>query len=235
MSEITKPLPLVVILQEPGSEIDFDRYIDWYNNEHGPRRLTIDGFLTAARWKATDGKKPSWLTLYDLTSEDVANGDAYQAVVAQGSENEKDILQKLEFGARRLYRPLSSRTHPSTTADQLPGKFVLAAWMDVKPEGEDEFNKWYDEEHLVLLEKVPGWLRGRRYTFVSGKSHGSLPDGEPFYKYLAVHEFSKGGFMETQELKAAISTPWRDEVAKYVTARDLRVFELDVVYKKPRK
>ncbi|KAL1748238.1 hypothetical protein HDZ31DRAFT_30081 [Schizophyllum fasciatum] len=235
MAKITKPLPLVLILQEPGPEIDHNRYIDWYNNEHGPRRLTVDGFLTAARWKAVDGKKPTWLTLYDIASEDVADSPAYQAAVAQGSANERDILQKLEFGARRLYRFLSARTHPGAAADALPGRVVLAVWMDVEPGAEAEFNRWYDEEHLVMLEKVPGWLRGRRYTYVDGKSRGTLPGGEAQYKYLALHEFSRGGFMETAELKAALSTPWRDEVAKHVTARDLRVFELDVVYEKPRK
>ncbi|TRM66848.1 hypothetical protein BD626DRAFT_484023 [Schizophyllum amplum] len=233
MTEITKPLPLVVILQEVGLEIDQDRYLDWYNNEHGPRRLTIDGFLNAARWEAVDGKKPSWLTLYDLTSEDVANGDAYQAVAAMGSDNEKEILQKLEASARVVYRYLSSRTHPSATQEQLPGKYVLAVWMDVKPEREEEFNKWYNEEHLALLEKVPGWLRGRRYTLVGAKARGAAPEAQ--LKYLAVHELSHDGFMESAELKEAMSTPWREDVMKDVTNKIMRSFKLNVVYEKPGK
>ena len=29
---------------------------------------------------------------------------------------------------------------------------------------DEEFNKWYNEEHLANMAKVPGWRRVRRYV-----------------------------------------------------------------------
>ena len=38
--------------------------------------------------------------------------------------------------------------------------------MNVTAEGEADFNKWYDEEHLPALAAVPGVLAARRYISV---------------------------------------------------------------------
>ncbi|KAF8961716.1 hypothetical protein BDZ97DRAFT_1181995 [Flammula alnicola] len=41
---------------------------DWYDNEHGPSRLTVSGFTKAVRYKETNAKAPLWLAVYDLAS-----------------------------------------------------------------------------------------------------------------------------------------------------------------------
>lgn len=53
------------------------------------------------------------------------------------------------------------------------------------------------------------------------------------HKYMAIHDFSKSGYMETPEMKAASSTPWRDEVAKGVVVLEVRHLELFKEYKRP--
>ena len=45
---------------------------------------------------------------------------------------------------------------------------MLAIWMDIVPEGEAEFNRWYREQHFPERLGVPGFLRGRRYLAVQG-------------------------------------------------------------------
>ena len=48
------------------------------------------------------------------------------------------------------------------------GQAALGIWMDVAPEAEDDFNRWYVEQHFPERLGVPGILRGRRYLAVRG-------------------------------------------------------------------
>ena len=59
------------------------------------------------------------------------------------------------------------------------GLFIVMA--KVKPEDEDAFNRWYNEDHLPkALERFPGVLSGRRYKIL---------EGEDEYQYMALYEF----------------------------------------------
>ena len=48
------------------------------------------------------------------------------------------------------------------------GTGLLMVWADVPAEKEDEFNRWYDEEHLPERMAIPGFLGGARYRAVKG-------------------------------------------------------------------
>ena len=60
------------------------------------------------------------------------------------------------------------------------GTGLLMLWTDVDPEYEAEFNRWYDEEHLDRLLKVPGFLSASRYVALRGGP-----------KYLAMYELEE--------------------------------------------
>ncbi|KAF5392217.1 hypothetical protein D9757_001420 [Collybiopsis confluens] len=235
MSPPTEAKGLSFVLLEPGPHVSEAEYHDWYDTEHAPTRLEIPTFYNAARFKAVDGQKPTYLTLYDLSEPSVADGPEYQAVRAKGSERDQRLLQTVQYLNRRAYTTIFNSTLPSASASDLPGKFVCYVQMEVTPEGEAELNKWYEEEHVPLLSKINGWVRSRRYTlhndFTRASESGDL--GIPVYKYLAVHDFSVGQYWETPEWKAAVSTPWREKVVKNVTGRELRHFELFREYKRP--
>jgi len=57
------------------------------------------------------------------------------------------------------------------------GTGLLMAWMDIDPVYEDEFNRWYNEEHIGRLLAVPGFLSAGRYVALRGGP-----------KYLAMYE-----------------------------------------------
>lgn len=60
-------------------------------------------------------------------------------------------------------------------------KGLLIIMAQVKPEDEEAFNKWYNEDHLPkAIERFPGVLSGRRYKIL---------EGEEEYQYLALYEF----------------------------------------------
>ncbi len=71
--------------------------------------------------------------------------------------------------------------------------FIVKA--NVKPEQEDAFNRWYDEDHMPkALNRFPGVISGRRYKIM---------DGGDGYNYMALYEFeSKEKLNETMKSDA---------------------------------
>ena len=51
----------------------------------------------------------------------------------------------------------------------------------VKPEAEEAFNRWYNEDHMPkALERFPGVISGKRYQ---------ITEGEEDYRFMAMYEF----------------------------------------------
>jgi hypothetical protein len=72
----------------------------------------------------------------------------------------------------------------------------------------------YEEEHIPLLSKVPGWMSSVRGKMVlqSEESDPHLP------KYGAFHRYSAGNGLGTSaEFKHATSTPWREKIIGIIT------------------
>lgn len=66
---------LLLVTFDVDSDVE-DELDRWYEEEHIAERLAIEGFTRARRYQATEGG-PKHLALYDLTSVDVLNSDAY--------------------------------------------------------------------------------------------------------------------------------------------------------------
>ena len=43
------------------------------------------------------------------------------------------------------------------------GTGLLLVMIDIDPAYEEDFNRWYDEEHIPALSAVPGTLLARRF------------------------------------------------------------------------
>lgn len=78
----------------------------------------------------------------------------------------------------------------------LMGQGVLAFWTDILPEGEDDFNRWYGEQHLPERLSVPGFLRGRRYLSLRG---------EP--KYFTLYETENPEVLSSPTYVARLDNP----------------------------
>lgn len=73
-----------------------------------------------------------------------------------------------------------------------PGPVLMVVEATVEPDREQEFNRWYDEEHLPQCVGCPGFIRGARYR--------STDDQGP--KYLAVYLLEDESAIESPELAA---------------------------------
>jgi len=234
----SEPKALLLVFTEVGDNLTEAEYHDWYDNEHIPLRLAIPQIRTATRFVAADGAKPLYTATYDLDSLDVLNGTAYKALFSDRSARETDVLKRLEFLDRRLYtlNEQAPRTVKPGFNEYKEGVTTVFVGIDIAEGHEEEFNRWYDEEHTPMLMKVPGWLRSRRFTLQEAGATGELKGAGPYKappKFLSVHDYEGPDGLTSEEFKAAVSTPWRDEIWKHVLGRERRVFKLYKEFKSP--
>ena len=72
------------------------------------------------------------------------------------------------------------------------GNMVLVVTMEVGAEDEDEFNKWYNEQHLPERMTIPGYVSARRFK---------LEDGNNALKYLCIWEMEDGSPLQSEMYK----------------------------------
>ncbi len=165
---------------------------DWYNSEHIPQLLGVPGFLSGRRYQAVEGE-PKYLALYDLTDAEVLKSDAFRQVREMPTEWTKKMLPLFRNTAIGAYRQIFSHgTRPAQDAD-----FVLTVRLNIPTEKEQEFNEWYNIDHLPALVGVPGVHCARRYVAV---------EGDP--KYLAVYEMNDARVPKTPAWDKARNSEW---------------------------
>ena len=74
---------LLLATMEPPAGLE-EEFQQWYDSEHFPERRDTIGFLTAIRLICLEGW-PRWLALYDLSSIEALDTEAYRAVSGANS------------------------------------------------------------------------------------------------------------------------------------------------------
>ena len=69
------------------------------------------------------------------------------------------------------------------------GSTVLVVTMEVDPEDEAEFNKWYNEQHLPERMEIPGYVSARRFK---------LEEGDGALTYLCIWELEDGSPLQSK-------------------------------------
>jgi hypothetical protein len=183
----------------------------WYDEEHVPNRLAVDGFLNGRRYKAAEADGPRYLALYDLESLDVLHGPAYQRLIDERSQREKDMLARIPLIDRRVLQ-LVIDGQPWTDAPP----YQLIVCMTPPLGGELDFVNWYREEHIRMLLDVPGWRRVRLFRQVEGEGPA----------FMAVHELESPKVFEHSNYEKSIATPWRTRIRGGVSRYERNLFKL---------
>ena len=87
------------------------------------------------------------------------------------------------------------------------GTGLLLVMIDIDPDFEDEFNRWYDEEHFPERLACEGFISARRFMAVEGAP-----------KYLAIYELENPEVLEG-EAYARLMPPseWTQRVSSHFT------------------
>jgi hypothetical protein len=228
MSETTgRGLLMVMIDVDPAHEDEFNR---WYDEEHLPERRGWPGILSARRFKVTGatpivplgdaatGERKSgglkYLALYDLESPDVLKTEAYQKLNTSSLWTPK-IRPHFTRTLRNVY--LELKQAPPKAPVRETGSGLLLVMMAVDPAHEEDFNRWYNEEHLPERQVWPGILRARRFAAIDG----------PGPKFLALYDLESPD-VATSEAYVKLSTqdsPWTLRVRPHRTVFARNVYE----------
>jgi hypothetical protein len=76
---------------------------------------------------------------------------------------------------------------------------MLFVWTDVDSTHEDDFNRWYDTEHVKERVAIPGFVSGARYQGTQGSR-----------RYLGLYRTTSLAVFQTTEYQEAVQhqTPW---------------------------
>ena len=105
------------------------------------------------------------------------------------------------------------------------GKGLFLVWADMPSDVEEDFNRWYNEEHLDELLAIPGVLKAARYVAVSGSP-----------KYLACYELENPEVRDTAEYQKHLIQPteWskrvnlQESAVRFVSNNYQQIFPLEV-------
>lgn len=183
------------------SNVPEDEFHDWYDLEHVPERQRVPGFGTCERWISASNPKHA-VASYELDSLGVLQSEPYKAIAY---DNLSVWSKRVTGKAKRLLRIDGEQITPGDMVAPSGCGGLLVNAMNVDPEHEAEFNRWYDEEHIPWLSEVPGTICARRYRDLKGT-----------HKYLALYHLENENVTLTDAWKKAARTPWTSRMAPYI-------------------
>jgi hypothetical protein len=101
---------------------------------------------------------------------------------------------------------------------------MLGVWMEVPAEVEDDFNRWYNEEHLPDRLALPGFLGARRYVSLEGTP-----------KYFAAYDLGGLEALASDSYQKARANPtsWTSSITGSLTANIRNEYELMTTIGRP--
>lgn len=176
----------------PGHANDLDR---WYETEHIPARMAVQGFTGAARYRNVEGE-PAHLALYELADLSVLASTDYGQLKEAPSDTTAEMHATVTSASR-----YTLETVADTGAVGGAAPYLLVVALAVPAEHEAEFNEWYGSEHVALLMQVPGWRRIRQFRAVESRGGGALT-------HFALNELQTLDALSAPQREAARATTW---------------------------
>jgi hypothetical protein len=149
--------------------------------------LRAPRLLHARQYEVIDAE-PNWLDWYETEGPTAPDATLLSPPVSSA-----------ECMVFRLMRDVGDKSVAS-----LPWLYVVHT--DVPDNIVDEYNAWYDEEHLPRLVRVPGIVRARRYA---------ASVGHP--RYLTAYELSERDAFSSPAGLQARKTPWTEKMRSLFT------------------
>jgi hypothetical protein len=234
-----EPILIIERIGEIPEEME-GRWNQWYDDVHIANRLNVPGFVSVRRYRAVENERQilartgppdeialyprRYLTLFELGSVDVLRSEAYGKLLrgeaSQPSSSFEAITPKLPNFNRATYE----RVYPDQGKYQRPNtNFVFVMGHDVPPDSpdrEEEFNVWYNTEHIPrFMKKVPGFAASRRFKLVETELPAGARNTSSNARYLAIHDFENEGVPASEAFWEARDTPWTRWVKSWYSRR----------------
>ena len=230
---------MLFALTSPHPSLSLEDFNTWYDNRHAPSRAACPGVHSVSRFRTEEdttkqhaeafrkgGSLPTanaawqWLAMYELESEEALKTEEYKKAREADGDDESRMF---DFLSRRVYRLYSDKRRDdySTFIAASGGRKRDLTMVSLEPDpasdlSVEEYHQWYEEEHIPMLAKCPGWLRSSRWELIDARDpRKSNGDGEQagFARLLTLHEWEDADVLyASPEVKDAVTTPWRDKI-----------------------
>ncbi|THW81308.1 hypothetical protein D6D18_08887 [Aureobasidium pullulans] len=109
--------------------------------------------------------------------------------------------------------------------------FLLTASMTPLPANEEDFNDWYDEEHVPMVSQMAGYLRCRRCVSALVAEEGVAMEEQQQQqrqqpKYFTIHEVEDLAGFAGPEARASGETEWTKKHMAQLKGFEMRGWEL---------
>lgn len=181
---------LLVVIADPHPAIE-EEFNAWFDTEHLPERMSIDGFLTGTRFVSCD-RAGRYLVLYDLNDVQTLHSDEYKAFLSEKmSPWTKRVLQR-----QPSIRHEASQIFPGQALLAPSARQLLLRFNRMDNSALRQLAEWIADEETA----TPGIVQRRLFRITDAE------DGA----YLAV--LSGAGDLT----KAIDFSAWRD-ASKHIT------------------
>lgn len=188
---------LLLVFMNPGPTVSLEEFHEWYDNEHVPLRINrFSTFRSAVRYSVSSttyssqiqsekGPESEWGAFYTVSSNSTFSDPSYTSLRSERSERETELFTRLAIVDRRIYRlEYDSDSDPNISKGGKKvglgvqkasdtGKYLVTNSVDMKQGWEEEYNKWFEQEHVPMLSQVSGWKRSRRFTLIDNGVNGT--------------------------------------------------------------
>lgn len=184
----------------------------WYDEEHIPERVKeVPGILSARRYLCIEGS-PRYLAVYDLKDPSVLESREYQEISQRYSPRTQKVIPYFLNTVRTIYQEIFEAGAPP----RQDAKCLLSIRLNIAAQHEEQFNAWYNEDHLPALAGVKGVHYARRFRTVENAPALPIPPGadskdyanllkaaEKSHRYLALYEMDSPEVMQTEAWEKA--------------------------------
>ncbi len=198
----------------------------WYHSKHIPSRLKVPGFLSARRFAVVESENVlqiggyKYLTLYDLSGVDVLTSEAYLKLRESEASLPPTSFEFITQNLPNLSRGIYEQIYPEQGEYHIPHTNILfTVGHDVPSNREEEFNAWYNTEHIPAMNRVPGFVTARRFKVIetpmppaSGKTVNSP-------KYLTLYDLESEKVFQSEAFLRETNSPWSSWVRSWYSRR----------------
>lgn len=181
---------------------------EWYDSRHIPDRLKIPGFLSARRYVAVEGE-PKYVSVYDLASTGVLASDPYLKLRDEEYASPPESFERITGQLPNISRGLYRQIFPEPGTYRMPETdFLFVVGFDVPALAVDEFNAWYNTEHIPGLLKVPGFASARRFMAVEEKMPERAGKIKTEPRFIALYDLKSADAIHSEAFAKVVETPW---------------------------
>jgi len=186
-----------ILFMEMTPDIDWEERFNKWNDRHFvPSRLAAPGLAGAQRYKHIE--RETYLTVYEAENESALTSEAFLSVEDYPNSETKWMMPNILDYSSYIGNQIADLSSPGGSDDPMEAPILYVEFFSVPDDREDDFNGWYENEHIPMLLKCDDWLMCRRFL---------IEDGEPQpWTHLAVHYLNDMSAFESPKREAAQST-----------------------------